>query len=51
MIDPMEIKMKERLSKIDARKIPKVVFGVIVVAASFAFVMFLRQFDQDKKEK
>jgi hypothetical protein len=47
----MEIRLKERLSKIDARKIPKAVFGVIIVAVSFGFVMFLRQFDQDKKEK
>jgi len=47
----MEIRLKERLPKIDARKIPKVVFGVIVVALSFGFVMFLRQFNQDKKEK
>lgn len=47
----METRLKERLSKIDARKVPKAVFGVVVVAASFAFVMFLRQFDQNENEK
>jgi hypothetical protein len=47
----MKTRLKERLFKIDARKIPKAVFGVIIIAVSFGFVMFLRQFDQDKKGK
>jgi hypothetical protein len=42
---------KERLSKTNARIIPKAVFGIIGVALSFWFVMFLKQFDQEKKKK
>ena len=51
IINPMEFKLKERLSKTNARTIPKAVFGIIGVAISFWFVMFLKQFDQGKKKK
>ena len=51
IINPMEFRLKERLSKTTARKIPKAVVGIIGVALSFWFVMFLKQFDQEKKKK
>ena len=51
IINPMEFRLKERLSKTNARIIPKAVFGIIGVALSFWFVMFLKQFDQEKKKK
>jgi hypothetical protein len=46
----MKINFKEKLSRIDVRKIPKWAAGAAVVVASFGLVMFLRQFDVDKDE-
>ena len=47
----MKIDLKEKLSRFDVRQIPKYVAGMIVIAATFGLVMFLRQFDIGKEEE